>query len=71
MAAIAMDRDGAERACASASLLASARTCVDAIDRVRRNRYAETVRRKDVALPTLKLVVAVVAHRLTTSRRTM
>lgn len=58
----------AERAGRSTSLLPTARACVNAINRVRRNGYAKAARVQDVAEPAFEVVVTVAAHRLRTSQ---
>jgi|SRR5665213_1137516 len=61
------DRDGAKCTCASASLLASTCTGVDAINRVRRNWHAEISRMQDVAQPAFEVVWRLLCHRPTPS----
>ena len=61
------DRDCTERTCPVASLLASARTGVDAIDRIGRNGDAETARMQDVSQAPLELVRRLLGHRPTPS----
>jgi hypothetical protein len=62
------DRDGAKNRGSRPSLLTPSRTCVDAFNRIGRDRNTEPTRTEDVTEPALELVVRrLLAHRPTPS----